>query len=113
MATGKPSLRVTVSAAVSVALKQIWWYDASHRGLSQANRYEMFLRKRIGLLATDYDRGRPVGADPNLRYQVLKLRSKGDGHVIVYRVDLLAKEVDLLHIFHTKQDWREKLDNEA
>jgi len=58
-------------------------------------------------LASNYAKGKPVGTRPDLRYIIIRRRAKGHGHVAVYNFD--EKEVRVLHIFHTAQDWQTKL----
>ena len=78
-------------------------------GPSRADRYITFLNSRILRLATDYDLGGPVEENLQARYLVIQKRSGGDGHVAIYQVDLANSVVSITHIFHTKQDWRNKL----
>ena len=64
-------------------------------------------RTRIADLANSYARGKTVSARPDLHYVVIRRRTRGHGHVAVYNFD--DKEVHVLHIFHTAQDWQTKL----
>lgn len=67
------------------------------------------MKRKIHALATTYSLGRAVDADPTLSYIIMKRRSSGDGHIAVYFVDATAKNLQVLHVFHTKQDWQTKL----
>jgi plasmid stabilization system protein ParE len=51
--------------------------------------------------------GRPISARPELRYLPIKFKNRGHGHVAVYSVDQHA--VSILHVFHTAQDWQNRL----
>jgi plasmid stabilization system protein ParE len=44
---------------------------------------------------------------PYLRYIEVKRRRSGHGHVVVY--SLTDDAVQVVHIFHTAQNWRVKL----
>src|SRR5205823_6101063 len=109
MALGKPRLTVKIAPAAVGELKAIWRYNAEHRGIKQADNYEVFLRRKISGLATKYGFGNVVNAEPAFRYIVMKVRNRGDGHVAVYYIDLPSRTVQVLHLFHTKQDWQSKL----
>jgi len=109
MASGKPLLNVVVSPKAASDLDQIYRYNAKKRGLTPADRYIAFLRTKIASLAIDYDEGKPVEVRPNLRYLLMKKRSGGDGHIAVYRIEDATATVRVLHVFHTKQDWENKL----
>ena len=48
---------------------------------------------------------------PNYRYLVMRRRKKWHGHLAVYRYD--DKTIDVLHAFHTAQDWQSILADET
>ena len=52
-----------------------------------------------------------MDARPDLRYRIVRRRLRGHGHVLVYKFD--QNEVRLLHVFHTAQDWDQKLTGEG
>lgn len=52
-------------------------------------------------------RWRQVSSKPDLKYQIFQRRSKGNGHVVVFRVEDLVLEV--VSFFHTSQDLENKL----
>jgi plasmid stabilization system protein ParE len=58
-------------------------------------------------LAHRFRQGKVLELRPDLRYFVIRRRSTGHGHVVVYRFD--AQQVEVLHVFHTAQDWQTKL----
>jgi plasmid stabilization system protein ParE len=109
MAHRKPSLTVVVSNKAASDIEAIYRYNAEHRGIRAADRYEAFLKGKIAGLAEDYDHGRSVERRPHLSYLLMKLRAGGDGHIAVYRVDAVTATVRILHIFHTKQDWESQV----
>ncbi len=80
-------------------------YDPGH-----AARYVDFLQRHIEALGENQSRGRVLESRPELRYILIRQRKRGHGHLAVYRVDEDA--VNVLHIFHTAQDWQTKLAEE-
>ena len=51
--------------------------------------------------------GRAVPGRPEYQFQVLREGKKGHAHVVVYWVS--GPVVEVLHYFHTAQDWPDKL----
>ena len=102
----EPPRRRTVIYATSALreLKAIWRWNATKNGASRADAYLRFLLRGIDNLATTYHLGRRVAAANDLQYRLLRRRSKGHGHVVVYRV--VDDFVRVLHVFHTAQDWQ-------
>jgi toxin ParE1/3/4 len=109
VANRKPSLRVVVSPDAVDDLKGIYRYSLEHWGVKQAEHYLGDLKGKVRALAANYDTGRTVAISPGLRFIKHQVRSKSDGHVVVYSVDLVAMEVHVHHVFHSKQDWENKL----
>lgn len=90
-------------------LDEVWDWNAQRHDANHATEYVRFLRDGIDSLSRDYGDGKVVEANVDLRYTTLRRRSKADGHVVVYRVDATAQTVRVLHVFHTKQDWRSRI----
>jgi plasmid stabilization system protein ParE len=53
----------------------------------------------------------PSAGRPDLRYLMIRRKAHGYGHVVVYRVTDVSVEV--LHVFHTAQDWQTRLTEET
>ena len=85
-------------------LRQIWWWNAERHSNLHADEYVQTIRRATDSLAQDFSAGGSLGAGSGLRYMLVRRKQKGHGHVVVYRFD--DKVVDVLHIFHTAQDWR-------
>jgi plasmid stabilization system protein ParE len=107
MASDKSPLTVIRSPAAIDELHEIWRWNAGRYGVGQADGYLRYLAEYIAKLATTYAKGKMVGSRPDLRYVVIRRRAKGHGHIVVYNFD--DKEVHVLHIFHTAQDWQARL----
>lgn len=90
-------------------LEEIWNWNATRYGGRHATEYVLFLESEISGLATEYLDGKVVEVNPSLRFLTIKRRSKVDGHVVVYRIDKDSQTVRVLHLFHTKQDWQNKI----
>jgi plasmid stabilization system protein ParE len=112
MARRKPALTVNITVSAQRELRNIWDYNAEHRSVRQADSWDNFLRTKIQKLATTYDDGRPVEGLPNLKNITAKKRASDDGHVVIYEVDDTTKIVNILHVFHTKQDIQGRLESE-
>jgi plasmid stabilization system protein ParE len=74
-------------------------------GTAWADNYLRFLKRGIDELATTSELGRPVGNRADPKYRLLRRRSRGHGHVVVYRI--VDNIVRVLHVFHTAQNWHE------
>jgi len=112
MARRSPELTVVITATAQRELLRIWDYKAESRGERQADAWDDFLRRTIDGLSTDYDQARPVEGFPELRHVIARKRSSSHGHVIVYEVDSVGQAVNILHVFHTRQDLRGRLEQE-
>lgn len=107
MARGKKKLTIELSPIAINHLRQIHAYNVEHRSESWADRYLAFLEKSIFSLSSNFDKGRSIEGFPDLSYQTFRMRNRGDGHIVVYKVK--GDKVSILQIFHTKQDWQNKL----
>ena len=72
-----------------------------------ADNYLAFLDGHINLLGETYAKGKTVENRPDLRYILIRRKSRGNGHLAVYTVE--GKVVTVVHVFHTAQDWQAKL----
>jgi len=88
-------------------LDAIWQWNVRRYGPQHADAYLAFLlaRKR------DHLEGSRVSARPDLRYVLIRRRAASHGHVAVYCFD--DSVVEVLHVFHTAQDWQGILATEA
>ncbi len=109
MAERPPRLTVLLSPQAVNELDEIWQWNAERYSPSHADAYLAFLKSRIYALVHHPLRGRTLSLRPDLRYVLLRRSSGGHGHVVVYRVDETA--VQILHIFHTSEDWPRKLES--
>ena len=94
---------VVLSPTVVDELHDIWRWNAERYTPAHADAYLAFLKQRILGLDRNCQRGQVVSHRLDLRYMLLRRRSRGHGHVAVYSFD--DREVRVLHIFHTAQDW--------
>lgn len=107
----RPTLTVVYAAKALKELDEIWdWNDERH-GSDHADQYVEFLERQIDALSSDHRLGKQVGFRPELSYILIRRKSKGHGHIAVYGVDEMR--VNVLHVFHTAQDWQSKLKEEA
>ncbi|MGO9114109.1 MAG: type II toxin-antitoxin system RelE/ParE family toxin [Thermoguttaceae bacterium] len=110
-AEGRPALPVDYAPLALRDLDVVWDWNAKTYGPAHAARYVDFLERHIDALGEHHPRGRVVESRPELRYIRISRRTRGHGHIAVYRVD--ANKDNVLHIFHTAaQDWQTKLAEE-
>ena len=107
MAPKKPQLTVIRGTATTEELKDIRQRNASNHGHVHADAYLAFLQAWLNKLGTACGQGKAVSTRPDLRYIIIRRRAKGHGHIAVHSFD--DAEVRILHIFHTAQDWQNKL----
>ncbi len=101
MASQKPK-RVLIAATAIEELAEVWRWNAERYSPAHADAYLGFLKKCIDSLATRFALGRRLSERPDIQYVLLRRKSKGHGHVAVYRV--VDHCVNVLHVFHTAQD---------
>lgn len=107
MASPKHPLTVILSPTAVAELHEVWQWNAEHYSPPHADSYHRFLKERVYGLARIHGLGKPVSGRPDLRYVIIRRKAKGHGHIVVYRVSTAA--VEILHIFHTAQDWQTQL----
>lgn len=107
MARSKPKLTVRVAPEATAEVADIWCWNAERYSPDHADRYIDFLKHIIAGLALSYASGKPVETRRDLRYLLIRRKPKGYGHLIVYRFD--EKIVEVVHVFHSAQDWQTKL----
>lgn len=103
-------MRIELSDIAQVELLEIWNYNAERYGLRHADEYEAFLTDGIAVLADDPEIGTPIEGFPNRRALTIRRRPRGHGHVAVYRIE--SETVRVLHVFHTAQDARGRMERE-
>jgi len=106
----RSALPVKYAPLALQGLDVVWDWNEKTYGSDHAARYVDFLRRHIDALGESHPRGRVVESRPELRYIRISQRTRGHGHIAVYRVDEDA--VSVLHVFHTAQDWQAKLAEE-
>jgi len=107
-----PELRLTVVVSPTAAgeLADIWQWNADRYGEPHADQYLAFLRGVIQQLPQLYVRGRAVTGLPQFRYLLIRRGSKGHGHIAVFRI--VEAQIDVVHVFHSAQDWQGRLSSE-
>jgi plasmid stabilization system protein ParE len=102
----RSALNDVYAASAQSQLDEIWDWNEEHYGADHADHYIEFLEQFINTLGTDYQQGEQISFRPELRFILIRRKSKGHGHIAVYSVD--ESQVSLLHVFHTAQDWQNK-----
>ncbi|MEQ1934287.1 MAG: type II toxin-antitoxin system RelE/ParE family toxin [Fimbriimonadaceae bacterium] len=102
MAQGPLSIQFTPEARVDWIA--IWHWNATTYGERRADKYISFLESEIQRIASQPTIGTLVPEVPGLRRHLAKRRARGHGHIIFYRI--VDEQLQVIHIFHTAQDWR-------
>ena len=106
MSTSAPRLSVVISPKARRDLSQIWQYNSDAYDDDHADAYVEYLLSETAKLETRYLLGKPVPSRRDLRFRIIR-KGSGHGHYVVYRI--LTDNVEVLHYFHTAQDWRRGL----
>jgi plasmid stabilization system protein ParE len=106
MAKKSPRCQVTLTTEANDDLVNIWRWNAAEYNLAHADQYLAKLNNFLADLATTYQRGMYIDREQNIAFQLFR-KQRGHGHVIVYRQ--LGDIVQVLHIFHSAQNWQDQL----
>lgn len=107
----KRALEIRFTPAARADLVGIWHWNAAEYGESRADRYVEFLLNTIERLGAEPLMGAEVSEYPGLRRFLAKRRAKGHGHIVFYRI--VEERLEVIHLFHTAQDWRNRLELES
>ena len=108
MAQETRPLDVFFTPAARADLIAIWEWNAVEHGIRRADSYIAFLERKIVELSEKPALGQPVTEYPGVLRRLAKRRSRSHGHIIFYRV--AGARLEVLHIYHTAQDWQSKID---
>jgi plasmid stabilization system protein ParE len=106
MARKPPRLKVNITPSARRDLNKIWEWNAEDKSPAEAGAYEDFLISQIERLATTYLDGREVSVAPGCRYASVKKSKRGHGHYVIYLVT--SSSVEVLRLYHTRQDWENR-----
>jgi len=109
----QPSLIIVFAASARIELDEIWAWNKEKYNAKHAVDYLDFLLEGIGQLATKHGEGKLVDGFPQLKALTLKRSPRGHGHVIIYRVEEAVQRIRILHVYHTRQDIRGRLEMEG
>jgi len=112
MATSPPRLTVVYTRRAHRDLDAIWDWNAERDGAAQATDYVQFLETKINGLATTYLEGRRVKGFPELKQLAMRRSRQGHFHIAIYEVDEVAGIVNILHVYHERQDISGRLEEE-
>jgi plasmid stabilization system protein ParE len=107
MARRKRALKLEFTATAQADLLAIWDWNASQYGEAHADKYIETLFAAARRLCRSPESGMPIAEFIGLRRYLVKKRSKGHGHFIIYREE--GEQLQVLHLYHSAQDWRRKL----
>lgn len=103
-------MKVVVTPQAQGELAEIWAWNLKDKGIRGADSYIHFLKKSILALSSTYAKGRIVSTRPEFRFITFRQSYRGHGHLAVYMIE--GNDIVVLHVFHTSQDWENKLAEE-
>jgi plasmid stabilization system protein ParE len=107
MAEEQPLPEVSYSAAAIRDLHGIWIWNADTHSVASADRYEEFLKKTASSLRSSPKRVQTVLDRIDLQYVTAQQKPRRHGHVIISKTT--SSSIEIVRIFHTAQDWVNKL----
>jgi plasmid stabilization system protein ParE len=97
-----------MSASALDTLAEILEWNADQYSIDHALAYVLFLESSISALATDYTSAKIVASAPHYRYKVFRKKStSAHAHLAVF--DLTEDSVRVIAIYHTAQNWQDRL----
>ena len=106
MARKAPRLDVVITPQAQRDINRIWAYNCDEYGPDHADSYIGFLDRETAKLQTEYLKGKIPANYPEVRYRLIR-KGRGHGYVVIY--DVVGSSVEVLHYYHTAQDWQGKL----
>jgi len=106
MAHKPPRLTVVITPLAQRDLDQIWSYNCDTYDADHATDYVTFLTRETAKLKTEYIHGKLAPNYPRFRYCLIR-KGRGHGYVVIYKI--LASTVEVIHYYHTAQDWQGRL----
>ncbi len=100
-------MKIIITPTAYQDLEEIWRWNAKHYDELHADNYLAFLNREIDGLVSLYKRGIHLRKQFDLQYSLLRRRSSGHGHIVVYSV--AASDIIVKHVFHTAEDWQTKV----
>ncbi|SRR5579871_6827300 len=104
---GSGPRQVVLTAAAETDLNEIWRWNADHYDRSRADKYTQFLRDSLVAIAATARPGKSLPGNSDLRYILLRRKSRGHGHIAVFKPE--PSRIVVLQIFHTAQDWQSEI----
>lgn len=111
MARASRELKIEHTANALADLDQIWEWNADKRGVQHATQYIAFLLAETSKLASLPTPGFPVPTSQLFRYSLIRRRSHGQGHLVVFTVE--TDKLRVLRYLHTSQNWEETLADDS
>ncbi len=107
MAKQQKQLAIIYSDTAKRELHQIWCWTYSTFSERQADRYENQIRSFIRSISQSSRSGTVFDSKRAIYYRCMKQKSNRYGHVIVYQIR--EESFQVLHIFHSAQNWQDEL----
>lgn len=102
-------MTIVYAASARAELDEMWAWNVEKHGTALAAEYLDWLQGNIDRLVTGHPDGKPVEGFPHLKRLTVRRSSRGQGHVVIFRMDEIAQRIRILHVYHTSQDIQGRL----
>lgn len=100
-------MTIVITAQARKELGLIWDWNAERYSIEHANRYIAFLIGEAEAICDNLGIARPVPRRKGLQYILIRAKPRGHGHVAIFRKK--GDVLEIVHYFHTAQNWRKRL----
>lgn len=107
----KEKLPIQYSRKAIIEIDKIWSWNEKTYDSIHASSYVRFLLREAERLCRKKDAGQPVEGFQDWRHLFVRQSKKGHGYIIVFRKT--AQLIEILHFFHSAQDWQQRLIDES
>jgi len=92
-------------------IDKIWSWNEKTYDSIHASAYVRFLLREAERLCRKKDAGQPIEGFPHWRQLFVRQSNKGHGYVVVFRK--AEQLIEILHFYHSAQDWQQRLLDET
>ena len=107
----KEELPIQYSRKAIFEIDKIWsWNEKTYDSIHDSS-YVLFLLREAERQCRKKDAGQPVEGHPDWRHLFVRQSNKGHGYIVVFRKT--AQLIEILHFYHSAQDWPQRLKDES
>lgn len=107
--SAKPKIRYAHTAQLDLDEIAVW--NQKRYWSEHAARYVDYLQSQIEEHCHDDQKSHVVASHPGLLYVMIRRKKSGHGHIAIFQRD--DQRINVLHVFHSAQNWQHHLIDEA